>query len=224
MVCTAARASFSGSGKDRILTADSDYDGLARWDGTSGYLKLAKQNYELFQASQQELKNLCEPMAESEEAAMIQLHDSDKWLEASLDRGMIVVIFTAIALESHINEYASRRLGSGYFDKHIDQLDTLSKWVVVPHLVAGRGLQRDHQAYQLLAELFKWRNKLVHPKASNVDLADVNTDFGRKWKTIEEFFSFVPQTIQVIDELAKAASAIDPADPLFGRVLRWSAA
>jgi len=77
---------------------------------------------------------------------------------------MVSVIFSALALEAFINYYGIDRFSRGFFDTHLDSLNTVSKWLILPKLTVGRQLSTDGQPYELLIGLFRLRNKLVHYK------------------------------------------------------------
>jgi hypothetical protein len=81
----------------------------------------------------------------------------------------ITVVFSTIALESFIHNYAARKLGEGYTDKHIEKMNLHTKWLVVPQLATGKGIPSDHRGIQLLQELIKARNSIVHLKSKNID-------------------------------------------------------
>jgi hypothetical protein len=56
-------------------------------------------------------------------------------------------------------------LGDTYFERYVDRLDLLSKWVVVPRLISGHEIDRGGRAYELLKQLIRRRNELMHPKS-----------------------------------------------------------
>jgi len=76
----------------------------------------------------------------------------------------IAIIFSEIALEEYIYDFAARHLGDNYVDRHLDRLSLKSKWVVIPRLVCDHEFDTGGQAYEALVCLEKARNKLVHPK------------------------------------------------------------
>lgn len=72
-------------------------------------------------------------------------------LQNKIDKCAIeVIVFCAMALEAYIYDFASRKLTDSYVQNHLDKLDTLSKWVVIPNLVTGKELPRDHRWFSLL--------------------------------------------------------------------------
>jgi hypothetical protein len=80
----------------------------------------------------------------------------------------VVVVFSITALECYIYGYAARRLGEGYAERHIEKLDLVSKWIVVPKLVTGQEIRSDHKGIEMLAKLVKARNHVVHLKGKNL--------------------------------------------------------
>ena len=81
----------------------------------------------------------------------------------------ITVVFSTIALECFIHNYAALRLGEGYTDKHIEKMNLHTKWLVVPQLATGKAIPSDHRGIQLLQKLIKARNSIVHLKAKNIE-------------------------------------------------------
>lgn len=79
---------------------------------------------------------------------------------------LIVIIFSAMTIEAYIYDYAARHLGDTYVKDHLDKLDTLSKWIVIPKLVTGIEIPRNDNWRKLLTRLIKARNSVVHYKSS----------------------------------------------------------
>lgn len=80
----------------------------------------------------------------------------------------VVVVFSITALECYVHGYAARRLGEGYAKRHVEKLDLVSKWIVVPKLVTGQEIPSHHEGIKLLAKLVKARNHIVHLKGKNL--------------------------------------------------------
>src|ERR1039458_8698380 len=66
--------------------------------------------------------------------ALVADHSFEKTAQG---HATVVVVFCATALECYIYGYASRSLGESYAQRHIEKLDLLSKWILVPKLVTG---------------------------------------------------------------------------------------
>ncbi len=91
--------------------------------------------------------------------------------------GTITVVFSALCLESLINDYCVFKKSATYLSKHVDKLDPVSKWKIFPELFTGKSLASSGKALQLLKELFSFRNSLVHPKSKIVEpVGDVSNE------------------------------------------------
>lgn len=82
----------------------------------------------------------------------------------------VVVVFSTIALESYIYSYAARKLGENYAKKHIEKMETHTKWIVVPKLATGIQIPADHHGMELLQKLIKARNSIVHLKCADIEI------------------------------------------------------
>lgn len=110
--------------------------------------------------------------------------------------GNITIVFSALCLESIINDYCVFRKSSTYFKNYIDRLDTPSKWLLVPKLMTNKEISAESETYQLIKELFILRNNLVHPKSKELDRDGTNQQdelkeflinkVGRSYLTIKE--------------------------------------
>lgn len=95
-------------------------------------------------------------------------HSSRDWRtfhETADAQAIIVVVFAVTFLEAYMQNYANRRLGSAFSVKHIDRLDVLSKWVIVPRLATLKNVPTDHVGIELLRDLIHTRNRIVHSKS-----------------------------------------------------------
>lgn len=84
--------------------------------------------------------------------------------------GSMVIVYSALCLESLINDYCVFRKSSTYFKNHIDKLDTPSKWLLVPKIITNKEISSDSETYELIKDLYSLRNSLVHPKSKEVDI------------------------------------------------------
>jgi hypothetical protein len=74
------------------------------------------------------------------------------------------VLFAALAAESYINEFLAARLDGRDFDA-VDRMSTVNKYVLGTKLAMGEALfDREKPPVPALVDLFKTRNRLVHPK------------------------------------------------------------
>lgn len=194
-------------------------EGTARWDPAPGLAHIALSHFKSFTECNEEAEKLKQSPKHTPENCQV-CKQMDRLTREALDHGIVVVTFSAIALEAHINEYGSRRLTATYFERFIDKLDTISKWMVIPRLVCGRAISRDSQAFQHLVELFRLRNKIAHPKARDVEMKELAS--GRPFGIQEHnlLFEFVPRAIKALELLCEEAHGLDPDDQSFGGFLR----
>jgi hypothetical protein len=92
-------------------------------------------------------------------------HEAAKIREQADEHATITIVFACAACELYINDAAARLLGDTYVQRHVDRLDLVSKWVLVPRLICGHEIDRGGRAYDLLRLLVSARNELMHPKS-----------------------------------------------------------
>jgi len=143
---------------------------LFRFAPFAGFARIARRHL----SQMQELVNSLPPEPPpshgdedppDDDAHLIWFHETQKTRELIDEHAAVTVIFACAAVELYINDAAGRLLGDNYFEKHIDRVDLLSKWVLVPRLACGHQIDRNAQAYNLLRLTISLRNDLMHPKA-----------------------------------------------------------
>jgi len=94
-------------------------------------------------------------------------------------KAVVVVVFTVTFLEAYVQNYASRRLGGAFSEKHLDKLDVVSKWLIVPQLVTLEKVNSDHPGIELLRDLVRARNAIVHSKSGGVSTYEEMQGFAK---------------------------------------------
>lgn len=142
----------------------------------------------------------------------------------------VTLVFSALGVEGYIYDYAARNLTDNFVDTHLDKLDVVSKWVVIPKLVTGKDFPKDREAFSLLKQLVQHRNYIVHNKS--VKLIKVNAElsltvdeisedltemlYSDKAKRMLRFGESILDTaraaIRTLDELAVVIESLDPAE------------
>jgi len=117
---------------------------------------------------------------------------------------MVVVIFSALTLEAFINNYGIERFSRSFFDNHLNNLNPISKWLILPKLVVGRQLSTDGQPYELLGGLFRLRNKLVHYKTRKKRISALREE--EDWITERH----ARDAIQAVSALVQELKSLDP--------------
>jgi hypothetical protein len=75
------------------------------------------------------------------------------------------VTFAGMALESFFDDYVADALGDQYVADHLDKLDLPLKYLVYPKLVCGTSPKKGEHAFELVRNLTRLRNDLVHAKS-----------------------------------------------------------
>lgn len=75
------------------------------------------------------------------------------------------IVFSALCVEAAINNYAGIHFGDKYSEKHLQSLDVISKWVIIPKLACGKSIDKSGSAFEALTRLIRSRNSLVHNKS-----------------------------------------------------------
>ncbi len=79
----------------------------------------------------------------------------------------------AMSLEAFMYSYGCHRIVSKtFFDKSLDKLDLMAKFLIFPKLIAGNSPPKEGKgtAYPLIEKLVKSRNDLVHYKQTEMSL------------------------------------------------------
>lgn len=123
----------------------------------------------------------------------------------------VVIIFSIITIDSYIYDYAARHLGDTFVQNHLDKLDTLSKWLVVPELVTEKTLNRNQTWYGLLKKTITVRNKITHYKTKSL----THENIGQFQNSSQEVFEIALQSISLLSILTDKMIEIDPDEALW---------
>jgi hypothetical protein len=138
---------------------------------------------------------------------------SDDFQNTADGQATVVVLYTAIALECYIFNYAARKLGENFCKKHVESMGHQTKWLLVPKLATGKAIPSDHRAIVLLQKLIAARNDVVHAKAVNIS--------PERWEEQKERIAALNRSIldaalnafRCVGELGSALSTVDPEEP-----------
>jgi hypothetical protein len=97
---------------------------------------------------------------------------------------IICVVFSTMTLEAFINEYGIQNSSKSYFEKHLDQLKLISKFLLLPRIFGKSEISTDSEKYLNLKWLINLRNDIVHfnvkerkPNDLNFEKVDMQKDF-----------------------------------------------
>lgn len=132
------------------------------------FLRIVKENHKKVLKLEVRLEKLeTELTKRSGEDHIFVIERKIQLLETELAKAsIIVIVFSAMILESYIYDYAARHLTDAFVQEHLDRLDALSKWIKVPALITGKELPNHQNWRQLLKKLIKTRNSIIHHKSS----------------------------------------------------------
>jgi hypothetical protein len=125
---------------------------------------------------------------------------------------LIVIVFSTMAVEAYMYDYAARYLGDAFVKDHLDKLDTLSKWIIVPKLITGRELPRQQKWFELLKKLIKARNSVIHHKSSDAPIfsMDIQQYMKKRDANSELLDEAARQSTTLLNILADKIAEIDP--------------
>lgn len=139
--------------------------------------------------------------------------NNDDFQNTADGQATIVVIFCAISLECYIYNYASRKLGETFCEKHIEKMNLHTKWMIIPKLATGKSIPSDNKGVELLQKLIKARNSVVHLKATNLKAESFEQQRQKISKTKEQILKVALSSFQCVGELGKALFELDPNEP-----------
>lgn len=82
---------------------------------------------------------------------------------------IITIIFSAMSIESFVNDYGASCLGDDLFYKDFDRLSVLSKLQLISTFLFKEPLDKKQSYYSHTKELFSYRDSLVHSKSRSMD-------------------------------------------------------
>jgi hypothetical protein len=123
----------------------------------------------------------------------------------------VIIVFATIAVEAHVYDYAARHFSDSFVKKYIDKLDLISKWVIIPKLITGKELPRGGECFQLLKNLVRERNSIIHSKSSDAPFTPKEFQrYAEKRKEDQVAFSNrVKEAIDLLDMLPAEIGKID---------------
>jgi hypothetical protein len=136
------------------------------------YFRIARINQNLFHECNQTRLAREANVGEDEQAAAFET--IERLWEQQWQAAMIVVTFAGMTLEAFFYDYAADALGDQYVKDHLDKLDVPSKYLVYPKLVCGTAPNKGEHTFELVRNLTRLRNDLVHAKSKAFPLAQID--------------------------------------------------
>jgi hypothetical protein len=184
-----------------------------RSSAISTFTEIAREQY-------QKWLSIKSALQEIEKNALSGTDDKDKEFEILHLEGeankcfTLVIVFSAIAVEAYIYDYASRNLSDTYVKNYLDKLDPVSKWGIIPRLITGKELPRDHRWFEILNKLIKQRNSIVHEKSSSppVKFDDAREYFKKAHQHTAMIYETAGEAIELLDLLITEMKSFDPSE------------
>jgi len=127
------------------------------------YFRIAQINRDLFHQCRQ---NRVARAANVGEEEQVVAFEAIEWLtEQQWQAAMITLTFAGMTLEAFFYDYAADALGDQYVKDHLDKLDLPSKYLVYPKVVCGIAPKKSEHTFELVRNLTRLRNNLVHAKS-----------------------------------------------------------
>jgi len=129
--------------------------------------------YEIACRAMRENENLKTKMAEIKPSQKERFHRLGILRHEQEMAFVTAIVFSAMSLEAFMYSYGCHRIVSKtFFDKSLDKLDLMAKFLIFPKLIAGNSPPKEGKgtAYPLIEKLVKSRNDLVHYKQTEMSL------------------------------------------------------
>lgn len=95
--------------------------------------------------------------------------ETDASLQELKQNSIVSIVFSAMCIESFLNEYASACIGDSEFYGSFDTLSPEGKLMLISRFLFGMNLDKSQALYSCFKRLFKDRNQLVHNKSIHYD-------------------------------------------------------
>jgi hypothetical protein len=118
---------------------------------------------------------------------------------SQMEKGVIkCIVFSAMCVESFLNDYAAMRMGDSDFYDNFDKLKPIGKFQLIANFVLKSEFDKSKSYYSLLKDLFRLRNGFVHNKSQEADI------FG--FSSLEEAEAFQKESMASADFLKMSES------------------
>lgn len=147
-------------------------------------------------------------------------------IQSFYESSLSAIIFGGLTAESLIYDLTVRYLGETYTRAHLDKMDLLSKWVVVPRILWGAEIDRGGNVYMRLKDLVKARNDTAHSKSLKLQLG-LSEQEGSLWFIEEiqqrdrEYHDASENAVRALIDACSWLHAISKDDMLESTLQRW---
>jgi len=125
------------------------------------FLSFSLRNYKELKINIVDYNNTQEPQPD-EDYFESKKH---KLEEKIFENYLLIIVFISMFMESYIYDYGARILGDNYIKKHIDKLDVISKWVIIPKIITTKEIDKKRHSFEIFKKVISLRNKITHWKS-----------------------------------------------------------
>lgn len=182
------------------------------------YSEIVTENIEKISSIEARIRALRKGITEviSDDESLAMEHELALLEDSLSKRSLIVILFTATALEAYIYDYAARHFSDTYAEKFLDKLNIIGKWVVVPRLVTGRELPRNRKWFGLMKDIVEVRNKIVHSKSSSPSADKDTISYLKDIQSRDnQFAKAAKQSSELLKILVNEMSELDPGEKIW---------
>lgn len=119
------------------------------------------------------------------------VHSACEYIE--MNKNVVkTIVFSAMAIESFLNDYAAACLGDSEFYDKFDKLSTMSKLQLIAKFILKSEIDKKQSYYSYIKSLFKQRDSYVHNKSKQ--------EHWEKYSSLEEFLNEFEQNAEEFKE------------------------
>lgn len=124
------------------------------------------------------------------------------------------IVFSAMCIESFLNDYGASCLGDSEFYGNFDKLNPLGKFQLISKFILKKDIEKDKSCYSLFKDLFHLRNEFVHNKSKESDFHGFSSleecvDFYQGLMNPEEILEIPPiDKLEADSDMRKAFNSL----------------
>jgi hypothetical protein len=128
------------------------------------------------------------------------------------EMGVVLLMSATAYLEQVINDYGHTFLDPDAYDEHLDNVRTITKWLLLPRICQNKEVRENDPAINSLRELIKARNAVVHHRRKEMYL-DVQKASKQVSTESERFLAASRKAASTVDALLKLLTSPPPGLP-----------
>lgn len=147
-------------------------------------------------------------------------YDEMSILEDKLEEHcIIVVVFSAMALESYFNDYLADKMGDKFYYENFDMIRPTAKMQFIAKFIFHVKLDKGQHLYHSVDKLFKLRNQYVHNKSKDATKYGMTEEQLEKRKDVEP--DFEAWSIHLKNNIKKEMEKAEEAVRALCKTVKW---